>query len=94
MRDRTSDDQLHCRRNGGDPDATPRGRIARLDYGKECGFIETPDGREIYFHRNSLLNADFDRIEIGDLVRFHEEAGEKGSQASTVHVEGKYLVAG
>jgi cold shock CspA family protein len=75
-------------------DAMPRGRIARLDYEKEYGFIETPDGREIYFHRNSLVNADFDRIEVGDLVRFHVEAGEKGPQASTVHVEGKYLVAG
>lgn len=74
-------------------DATPRGRIALLDVAKGCGFIETPDGREIYFHRNSLVNADFDRLEAGDKVRFHEEAGEKGPQASTVHVEGKYLAA-
>lgn len=73
--------------------AAPRGRIARLDYGKDCGFIETPDGREIYFHRNSLLNADFARLEVGDVVRFHEEAGEQGPQASTVHVEGKVLPA-
>src|SRR3989304_5428880 len=68
---------------------TPRGRIARLIPAKGCAFIETPDGREIYFHRNSLLNADFDRLEVGDLVRYHEEAGEMGPQASTVHVERK-----
>jgi cold shock CspA family protein len=74
-------------------DAAPRGRIARLDYGKDCGFIETPDGREIYFHRNSLVNAVFARLEVGDLVRFHEEAGEEGPQASTVHVEGRGLLA-
>jgi cold shock CspA family protein len=74
-------------------DAAPRGRIARLDSGKDCGFIETPDGREIYFHRNSLVDGDFARLEVGDLVRFHEEAGEKGPQASTVHVEGKGLLA-
>jgi cold shock CspA family protein len=73
---------------------TPHGRIVRLDYAKEYGFIETPDGREIYFHRNSLVNADFDRLEEGDLVRFHEEAGEKGPQASTVHLEGKLQPAG
>jgi cold shock CspA family protein len=72
----------------------PRGRIARLDRAKECGFIETPDGREIYFHRNSLVNADFDRLEKGTLVRFHEETGDKGPQASTVHLEGKLQSVG
>jgi cold shock CspA family protein/ribosome-associated translation inhibitor RaiA len=75
-------------------EGAPRGRIIRLEYGKDCGFIETPDGREIYFHRNSLVNADFTRLEVGDVVRFNEEAGEKGPQASTVHVEGKVLLAG
>lgn len=70
----------------------PRGHIARLDPAQNCGFIETPDGREIYFHRNSLVSGAFARLEVGDLVRFHEEAGEKGPQASTVHVEGRALV--
>lgn len=72
----------------------PHGHIARLDYGKGYGFIETPDGRELYFHRNSVLGADFDRLEVGDPVRFHEETGEKGPQASTVHVERKVHAAG
>src|SRR5512146_114640 len=56
-------------------DTAPHGRIARLDSAKDFGFIETPDGREIYFHRNSVVNADFDRLEPGDSVRFHEETG-------------------
>ena len=73
---------------------SPHGRLALLDPGMECGFIETPDGREIYFHRNSVLNADFDRLAVGDLVRFHEEPGEKGPQASTVHAERKVRAAG
>ena len=73
--------------------AAPRGRIARLDHAKDCGFIETPDGREVYFHRNSLVSGSFARLEVGDRVRFHEEAGEKGPQASSVHVEGKGMVA-
>src|SRR3989304_1160199 len=68
---------------------TPRGRLARLIPAKGCAFIETPDGREIYFHRNSLLNADFDRLEGGDLVRYHEEAGEKGPQAAKGPGEGE-----
>jgi len=65
----------------------PRGRIARLDYGKDCGFIETPDGREVYFHRNSILNGVFEELQVGDPVRFHEETGNEGPQASTVNVE-------
>jgi cold shock CspA family protein/ribosome-associated translation inhibitor RaiA len=75
-------------------DAPPRGRIVRLDDTKQCGFLETPDGREIYFHQNSLVNAEFDRLKVGDRVRFHEEAGEKGPQASAIHVEGKFLSTG
>jgi len=71
-----------------------RGHITRLDTGKGHGFLETPDGREIYFHRNSVLNADFDRLEVGERVRFHEEAGEQGPQASTVHVERKVRATG
>lgn len=70
----------------------PHGRIAELypDYGK----IEAPDGRLVYFHRRSVVDADFDTLEIGAEVRFAEEMGEKGPQASTVHVVGKRHVAG
>ena len=42
------------------------------------------DGHEVYFHRNSVLGDEFDRLEVGNEVTFSEEAGEKGPQASTV----------
>ncbi len=67
----------------------PHGIISKLNANEDYGTIETPDGREIYFHRNSVLNADFDRLENGASVRFTEEMGEKGPQASSVHVEGR-----
>jgi cold shock CspA family protein/ribosome-associated translation inhibitor RaiA len=70
------------------------GTIVALDKRANFGRIGTPDGREIYFHRNSVLNAKFDALEIGAEVRFDEEAGDKGPQASTVHVVGKHHVAG
>lgn len=70
------------------------GRIAFLDYANGYGFIETPDGRRIYFHKNSVLDADFDRLDVGELVRFREEAGEEGPQASSVHVDEKFVEAG
>ncbi|MEJ2697420.1 MAG: HPF/RaiA family ribosome-associated protein [Candidatus Sulfobium sp.] len=53
------------------------------------GFIKTEDGREIYFHRNSVLGDGFDRLEIGTGVRFVEETGAKGPQASTVQIVDK-----
>jgi ribosomal subunit interface protein len=70
-------------------ESPPAGRIARLAPEKDCGFITTPDGREVYFHRHSVVDADFLRLQVGDEVRFVEEAGEKGPQASTVHLVGK-----
>ena len=45
------------------------------------GFLETRDGRELYFHSISVLNGDFDRWEIGSKVRFAGEEGEKRPQA-------------
>ncbi len=66
------------------------GRVVRFLAGEDCGFIETPDGREIYFHRHAVLDRAFDRLKVGDEVRFVEEEGEKGPQASTVRVVGKH----
>ncbi|MEB2285979.1 MAG: 30S ribosomal protein S30 [Polyangiaceae bacterium UTPRO1] len=60
------------------------GRVARLIRDGDYGFIETKDGREIYFHRNSVIDGSFDRIEAGVPVHFVEELGEKGPQATTV----------
>jgi ribosomal subunit interface protein len=66
------------------------GRVAVLEPAQDFGMLETPDGREIYFHRNSLVKADFDNLTIGTKLRFVEEAGEKGTQASSVFVIGKH----
>jgi len=65
-----------------------RGTVATLFPGEGYGFIEARDGREIYFHRNSVLNGGFDRLRQGAAVRFAEEEGEKGPQASTVEIGG------
>ena len=65
---------------------TPRGRITLLVPMEDYGLITTADNREIYFHRNSVLNADFDSLTIGTTVTFHEEQGDHGPQASTVKI--------
>jgi cold shock CspA family protein/ribosome-associated translation inhibitor RaiA len=70
------------------------GRIIELVPAEDFGRIQTSDGRLVYFHRNSVLGADFDALAEGDEVRFAEEQGEKGPQASTVHLTGKHHLAG
>ena len=60
--------------------------VSKLVDGKGYGFLTTPDGREIYFHKNSIINGSFKALRIGTQVRFVEEQGEKGPQASTVSV--------
>lgn len=66
------------------------GTVVRLDPSGEFGFLETSDGREIYFHRNSVLDDGFSRLAAGTRVTFAEEVGEKGPQASTVKLMGKH----
>ena len=56
----------HVRRMRGDVKAhaaPAHGKITQLleDY----GFAETPDGQEVYFHKNSVVDGDFYKFEIG-----------------------------
>ena len=62
----------------------PRGRITRLLREQGYGFITTPDDREIYFHRNAVVDGSFADLEVGMPVEFVEEPGEQGPQASAV----------
>ncbi|MBI5379065.1 MAG: ribosome-associated translation inhibitor RaiA [Nitrospirae bacterium] len=64
----------------------PQARVSKLFPGEGYGFLETPDEREIYFHRNSVLNGGFERLEVGSLVRYTEGMGEQGPQATTVAI--------
>lgn len=50
------------------------------------GFLETDDGREIYFHENSVLHSGFSRLTPGARVAFIEDTGDKGPQASMVRI--------
>jgi cold shock CspA family protein/ribosome-associated translation inhibitor RaiA len=83
----------YARRQRGDVkfhEAPLHGRVSQLF--RHYGFIRKPDGAEVYFHRNSVLNGEFDRLEIESEVRFSEEEGEEGPQASTVRLTGKHHI--
>jgi cold shock CspA family protein len=85
----------HVRQGRGDVKlhAVPdHGRIARLLPDRDCGFILSADSSEIYFHRNSVTNGGFEKLAVGDEVRFVVQDSEsaEGSQASTVVPLGKH----
>ncbi|MCX4187279.1 HPF/RaiA family ribosome-associated protein [Methylophaga sp. OBS4] len=73
-------------------EAPPHGKISVLFPKEDYGRITCADGRDIYFHRNSVVGADFDGLETGMEVRFADEMGEAGPQASSVRLIGKHHI--
>lgn len=69
-----------------------QGKVLRIF--ADHGFIATTDGREIYFHRNSVVDAGFDSLTRGDTVELSLAHGESpaGPQASTVRPIGRMEV--
>ncbi|KTD07945.1 HPF/RaiA family ribosome-associated protein [Legionella jamestowniensis] len=53
----------------------------------DYGYIETPDGRQIRFTSQSVIDYDFTKLEVGDRVRFAEAENAGETVASTVYVE-------
>jgi ribosomal subunit interface protein len=60
------------------------GRIGKLFSYEGYGFIQTDEGDEVYFHKNSVLHRGFGRMHRGDKVRFAAETGDDGVHASSV----------
>lgn len=52
---------------------------------KGFGFI-TPEGesKDVFFHRNDLVDVDFDSLSEGNTVTFDKEDSEKGPKAVNV----------
>ena len=71
------------------PEQELQALVVRLFPDEGYGFLKTPEGGEVYFHRNSVLHGDFERLTVGTGVRFSEEMGEKGPQATTVAIVDK-----
>jgi ribosome-associated translation inhibitor RaiA/cold shock CspA family protein len=60
------------------------GQVAEMPAGEDFGFLMTKEGGLLYFHRNSVLSGDFDRMRRGDDVTYVEEMGDTGPRASKV----------
>jgi ribosomal subunit interface protein len=64
----------------------PVARVVRIFTEQGYGFLMTPEGREVYFHKNAVLDGKFEVLNVGMAVTFIERSGDKGSQASSVSV--------
>ncbi len=78
-----------ARENRGDVkshEVPQHGKVARLSREEGIGFIETADGRELYFSRDNVVHPPFEQLEEGAQVQFIEELAGEGRQAKRVTV--------
>ncbi len=68
------------------PEQEANAIVGKVFEDRGYGFLETIDGREVYFHENSVVDAKFEDLKQGDSVRYVEKQGQKGPQASTVRL--------
>ena len=82
-------DQLRDRTAAGRHEAANEmlGQIVEITPAEDFGFLLTASGGLLYFHRNSVLTGDFDRLEVGDRIHYVEEMGDTGPIATKVRVK-------
>ena len=82
-------DQLRDRTAAGRHEAANEmlGQIVEITPAEDFGFLLTASGGLLYFHRNSVLSGDFDRLEVGDQIHYVEEMGDTGPIATKVRVK-------
>lgn len=66
----------------------PTGTVKKLVHDKGFGFIQTPDGQDIFFHHSSVADHGFDNLQEGQKVEYSIDPGGnpkgKGPRASAV----------
>ena len=62
------------------------GQVAQVLPDSDHGFILNNVGSQLYFHRDSVTNGDFDALKAGDTVHYVEEAGDAGPVATKIRV--------
>jgi cold shock CspA family protein len=61
-----------------------RGQIAEVMSEKDFGYVMTKEGGLLYFHRNSVLSREFDKLRRGDEVTYVEDMGRTYCQQSSI----------
>ena len=65
------------------------GKIKKLIREKGFGFISDADGSEVFFHKNGLVDVEFDALNEDMEVEFEVEKTPKGSNAINVSIAKK-----
>lgn len=63
-----------------------RGTIRRLLEQRGFGFIQSDDGRSVFFHRSEVLQVPFSELQEGQVVEFAVEETPQGPKARRVRV--------
>ena len=65
------------------------GKIKKLILDKGFGFIADTDGNEVFFHKNSLVGAEFSNLTGDEEVEFEIQKTPKGLNAVNVSLVSK-----
>jgi len=60
--------------------------IRRLLEHRGCGFIESEDGRDVFFHRSEVLYVPFSGLQEGQVVEFAVEETPQGPKARRIRL--------
>ncbi len=63
-----------------------KGMIRRLLEHRGFGFIQSEDGRNVFFHRSEVLHVPFSELQEGQVVEFTVEETPQGPKARRVRV--------
>lgn len=62
------------------------GKIKKIVRERGFGFISDTDGRELFFHQSSIMDAQFDSLKEDQDVEFEVEKSPKGPRAVNVKI--------
>lgn len=63
-----------------------KGKVKKIVRDRGFGFIDDTDGREVFFHRSSLVDTTFEALAEDQKVEFDVENSDKGPRAQNIHV--------
>ena len=61
-----------------------QGTVKWFNSSKGYGFIERPEGEDVFVHFNAIVGEGYKELHDGDQVEFDVEEGPKGLQAANV----------
>jgi CspA family cold shock protein len=61
-----------------------RGKVKWFDARKGYGFLQTPEGKDVFVHFSAIQSNGFRTLSEGEEVEFEVVEGKKGPQASKV----------